>query len=264
MSKILIVDDERVFCDLLQALMKSHGHEVFTAYSGKEALEQFQQNRPHFTMLDLHMPEMNGIETLRQIRAIDQKAAVMILTAWGTDDLEQQARRLGVTDFLSKAISLDAIVASMDRGLKPPGQAPATSTPPGEKKPAKPGIPETDAVFLVEGNTDVRNTFVRVLGQHGIVVRAAKDGPTLLSMLDKERPPLIVLDMDLSGMKGVDVLRKMREKNYTGGIVIMTAGQDEKLLKEALKLGSLDILGKPVDPERLMLAIQVGLVLIRS
>ena len=266
MSKILIVDDERVFCDLLQALMKSHGHEVFTAYSGKEAIEQFQQNRPHFTMLDLHMPEMNGIETLRQIRAIDQKAAVMILTAWGTDDLEQQARQLGATDFLSKAISLDAIVASMDRGLKPPEQAPATSTPSpsGEKKPARPDIPETDAVFLVEGNADVRNTFVRVLGQHGIVVRAAKDGPTLLSMLDKERPPLIVLDMDLSGMKGLDVLRKMREKNYPGGIIIMTAGQDEKLLKEALNLGSIDILGKPVEPERLMLAIQVGLVLIRS
>lgn len=258
MSKILIVDDERVFCDLLKALMKSHGHEVFTAYSGKEALEQFQQNRPHFTLLDLHMPEMDGIETLRQIRAIDQKAAVMILTAWGTDDLEQQARQLGVTDFLSKAISLDAIVASMDRGLKPPEQAPAAG------KTAPPGIPETDAVFLVEGNADARNTFVRVLGQHGIVVREAKDGPTLLSMLEKERPPLIVLDMDLSGMKGLDVLRKMHEKNYTGGIIIMTAGQSEKLLKEALSLGSIDILGKPVDPERLMLAIQVGLVLLRS
>ena len=255
MSKILIVDDERVFCDLLQALMKSHGHEVFTAYSGKEALEQFQQNRPHFTMLDLHMPEMNGIETLRQIRAIDQKAAVMILTAWGTDDLEQQARRLGVTDFLSKAISLDAIVASMDRGLKPPEQAPAAV------KTARPGITETDAVFLAEGNAEVRDTFVRVLGQQGIPIQAAKDGPTLLSMLDKERPRLIVLDLDLSGMKGLDVLREMRAKNYTGGIIIMTARQDEKLLKEALDLGSIDILGKPVAPERLMLTIQVGLVL---
>lgn len=255
MSKILIVDDERVFCDLLKALMKSHGHEVFTAYNGKEAVEQFKQNRPHFTLLDLHMPEMNGIETLRQIRAIDQTTAVMILTAWGTDDLEQQARRLGVTDFLSKAISLDAIVASMERGLKPPAQAPANA------KAAPAGIPETDAVFLVEGDTDTRNAFVRVLGQHGIVIRAAKDGPTLLSMLDKERPRLIVLDLDLSGMKGLDVLREMRAKNYTGGIIIMTARQDEKLLKEALALGSIDILGKPVAPERLMLTIQVGLVL---
>ena len=116
----------------------------------------------------------------------------------------------------------------------------------------------------MEGNTDARNTFVRVLGQHGITVRAAKDGPTILNMLDKERPQLVVLDMDISGMKGVDVLRKLREKRYTGGIIIMTAGHDEKLLKEALSLGSIDILGKPVDPERLMLAIQVGLVLIRQ
>jgi DNA-binding response OmpR family regulator len=258
MSKILIVDDERVFCDLLQALMKSHGHEVFTAYNGKEAVEEFKQHRPLFTLLDLHMPEMNGIETLRQIRAIDQTAAVMILTAWGTDDLEQQARRLGVTDFLSKAISLDAIVASMDRGLKPTAQAPAAG------KAARPRIPETDAVFLAEGKADARDTFVRVLGQHGITIRAAQDGPTLLSMLDKERPPLIVLDMDLPGMKGLDVLREMRAKNYTGGIIIMTARQDEKLLKEALDLGSIDILGKPVEPERLMLTIQVGLVLTRS
>lgn len=256
MSKILIVDDEPSFCELLKTLLKSHGHEAITAYTGRDALDSFMQCRPDFTLLDLRMPEMDGLAVLKKIRAIDPKAAVMILTAWGTDEMEQQARRLGATDFLNKAISLDAIIASMDRGLKPSGQAPTASPPPG--------IPKTDAVFLVEGNADVRNAFLRVLGQHGIVVREATDGPTLLSMLDKARPPLIVLDLDLSGMKGLDVLRKMHEKNYTGGIIIMTAGQDEKLLKEALRLGSIDILGKPVDPERLMLAIQVGLVLLRS
>ena len=263
MAKILIVDDERVFCELLKTLLKSHGHEVCTAYNGKEAIEQFKQHRPQFTMLDLRMPEMDGIETLRQIRAVDQKAAVMILTAWGTDEMEQQARKLGATDFLSKGISLDAIVASMDRGLKPSGQAPAPSAPPGEKKAAPPSVPETDAVFLVDGNKDTRDTFVRFLGQHGIAVKAAKDGPTILNMLDKERPPLLVLDMDLPGMKGVELLRKLREKHYTGGVIMMTAGQENTLIKEAWQMGSVDLLGKPVDPERLMLAIQVGLVLIK-
>jgi len=62
-------------------------------------------------------------------------------------------------------------------------------------------------------------------------------------------------------MKGAEVLRKMRERNYTGGIIMMTAGQQDTLIKEAWHMGSVDILGKPVDPERLMLAIQVGLVL---
>jgi DNA-binding response OmpR family regulator len=264
MAKILIVDDERVFCELLKTLLKSHGHEIFTAYNGKEALEQFKKNRPQFTMLDLRMPEMDGIETLRQIRAIDQTAAVMILTAWGTDDMEQQARQLGATDFLSKAISLDTIVASMDRGLKPSAQVPAPPASPADKDAAPPGIPETDTVFLVEGNKEVRESFVQFLGHHGIAVKAAKDGPAILAMLDKERPPLLVLDMDLPGMKGVALLRKLREKHYPGGVIMMTAGQEGVLIKEAWQMGSVDLLGKPVDPERLMLAIQVGLVLIKN
>lgn len=258
MAKILIVDDEPSFCELLKTLLKSHGHEALTAYNGRDALDSFMQCRPHFTLLDLRMPEMDGLEVLKKIRAIDPKAAVMILTAWGTDEMEQRARQLGATDFLSKAISLETILASLEHGLKPPGQAPAA------EKPAQPAIPLTDAVFLVEGKADVRDTFVRFLSQHGITAKPAKDGPAVLSMLDKERPPLIVLDMDLSGMKGVDVLREMRQKNYAGGIIMMTAGQQETLIKEAWNMGAVDILGKPLDPERLMLAIQVGLILTKT
>ncbi len=255
MATILIVDDEPSFCELLKMLLKSHGHEALTAYNGRDALDSFMQCRPHFTLLDLRMPEMDGLEVLKKIRAIDPKAAVMILTAWGSDEMEQRARQLGVTDFLSKTISLETILGSLERGLKQHGQAPAAATT------VSPGIPETDAVYLVEGKAELRNTFVRFFGQHGINVQAANDGPAVLRLLDQARPPLIVLDMDLSGMKGVDVLRKMREKNYTGGIIMMTAGQQETLIKEAWNMGSVDILGKPVDPERLMLAIQVGLVL---
>lgn len=258
MSKILIVDDEPSFCELLKTLLKSHGHEAITAYTGRDALDSFMQCRPDFTLLDLRMPEMSGIEVLKNIRAIDPKAVVMILTAWSTDEMEQQARRLGATDFLSKALSLDTILGSLERGLKPAGQAPAA------EKTAQPGVPETNAVFLVEGKEELRNTFVQFLSQQGITAKAAKDGPDVLSMLDKERPPLIVLDMDLSGMKGVDVLRKIRENNYTGGVIMMTAGQQDALIKEAWTMGAVDILGKPVDPARLMLAIQVALVLTRS
>ncbi len=258
MAKILIVDDEPSFCELLKTLLKSHGHEAITACNGAAALVAFNQHHPNFTLLDLRMPEMDGLAVLKKIREIDPKAVVMILTAWGTDEMEQQARRLGATDFLSKTLSLDTILASLERGLKPPAQAPAV------EKAAKPDVLETDVVFLVEGKEELRNTFVQFLGQHGIIAKAAKDGQTILSLLDKERPQLIVLDMDLSGMKGVDVLRKMREKNYNGGVLMMTAGQQATLIKEAWHMGSVDILGKPVDPERLMLAIQVALVLIKS
>ena len=88
MATILVVDDEVVFCELLKTLLKGHGHEVLTANNGRQALELFKQHRPRFTMLDLRMPQMGGLEVLKEIRAIDTKAAVMILTAWGSDALE--------------------------------------------------------------------------------------------------------------------------------------------------------------------------------
>src|SRR5437899_10152482 len=115
--------------DLLRAVLTKHGHEVLTASNGLEGLEMFKQHRPRFTLLDLRMPEMNGIEVLKQIRAVDQQAAVMILTAWGSDALEQQARQLGVMDFLSKGLSLDVLVSAMERALKQPGKAGAAPKP---------------------------------------------------------------------------------------------------------------------------------------
>ena len=263
MATILIVDDERVFCDLLKTMLGSHGHEVFTAYNGREALDLFSQHRPQFTLLDLRMPEMNGIEVLRQIRTIDARAAVMILTAWGSDDLEKQARQLGVTDFLSKTLALDTVIASMERFLPPPDQAESPS--PSVEKPKKKRAPsqalEADRILLIGSITDASRYLRQFLAQRGFHVQVAHDGPTALQLVSKEMPRLIVLDMDLQGMGGPTVVRKLRAKQYTGGIIMLCSSEDETLLNLAIDMGSVDILGKPVDPERLAVAIQVGLLL---
>ncbi len=60
MATILIIDDERLLCDLLQNCLREHGHEVFTAYNGHEGVASFRQRRPRFTLLDLNLPDING------------------------------------------------------------------------------------------------------------------------------------------------------------------------------------------------------------
>ncbi len=264
MATILVVDDELVFCELLKTLLKSHGHEVLTANDGRQALEVFKRHRPQFTMLDLRMPEMSGLEVLKQIRAIDTKAAVMILTAWGSDALELQARKLGVTDFLSKSLSLDTIVASLQRGLMEPATDARVPKPPEEKTRAPFGTLEADRILLVDNKPQTSEHLSRFLSQRGYQVYVAKDGPSVLEFVGRVRPQLVVMDMDLPGFKGLEVLRTLRAKKYTGGFVMMTGKEDDTLLKVAFDLGSADILGKPVDPERLLVAIQVGLILLRN
>ena len=263
MATILVVDDERVFCDLLKTVLGSHGHEVLTAYNGREALALFARHRPQFTLLDLRMPEMNGIEVLRQIRAIDAGAAVMILTAWGSDDLEKQARQLGVTDFLSKSLALDTVVASMERFLPPTDHAASPS--PSVEKQTETRAPsrgrETNRILLIESNPDTSRYLKQVLTERGFHIQVARDGPAALQLVSKEMPRLIILDMDLQGKGGPAVMRELRAKKYTGGIIMLSSAEDETLVNLAIDMGSVDILGKPVDPERLAVALQVGMLL---
>ena len=70
----------------------------------------------------------------------------------------------------------------------------------------------------------------------------------------------IVLDLIMPGMPGVEVLRTLRDRNYSGGVIIMTGSHNEELLREAWCLGLQEILIKPVDLERLLTAIQLVLV----
>ena len=264
MSTILVVDDERLVCDLLRSVLGRYGHEVLTALNGREGLELFKKHRPRFTLLDLRMPEMNGIEVLKQIRAIDPQAAVLILTAWGSDALEQQARQLGVVDFLSKGLSLDVLVDAMERTLQQTAHAasPAQAAAPGGAPRAAPvAAGDGDFILVVDDEPQIRDLLKRFLTLRGYKVRVASDGQQALTMVEQQAPQLIVLDVYMPGINGVEVLRQLRRKKYTGGVILLTGSQDDKLLQEALDLGSVDVMGKPVDLERLALAIQVGCIL---
>ncbi len=264
MSTILVVDDERLMCDLLGSVLARHGHEVLTALNGRDGLELFKTHRPRFTLLDLRMPEMNGIEVLKQIRMIDPQSAVMILTAWGSDALEQQARQLGVVDFLSKRLSLDILVEAMERTLQQSAQAtsPAqAAAPAGAPQAALAAADDGDFILVVDDEPQIRDLLKRFLSLRGYKVRVAADGQQALTMVEQEAPQLIVLDVYMPGINGVEVLRRLRGRKFTGGVILLTGSQDDKLLQEALDLGSVDVMGKPVDLERLALAIQVGYIL---
>ena len=264
MSTILVVDDERLICDLLRSVLAGHGHEVLMAMNGRDGLELFKKHRPRFTLLDLRMPEMNGIEVLKQIRAIDPQAAVLILTAWGSDALEQQARQLGVVDFLSKGLSLDVLVDAMERTLQQTAQAasPAQAAAPGGAPRAAPvAAGDGDFILVVDDEPQIRDLLKRFLSLRGYKVRVASDGQQALTMVEQQAPQLIVLDVYMPGINGVEVLRQLRRRKFTGGVILLTGSQDDKLLQEALDLGSVDVMGKPVDLERLALAIQVGCIL---
>jgi CheY-like chemotaxis protein len=118
MAKILVIDDEPSILDLLGTILRHKGHEVVLAELGQKGVQLFQQERPHVTLLDLKMPDMDGFDVLREIRTLDPKAPVIIQTGFGTEERVRQARELGVTDFITKGLSWYFLGAALDRVLK--------------------------------------------------------------------------------------------------------------------------------------------------
>jgi len=117
MARILVIDDDQRLRDLLDHVFRRKGHEVVLAESGSQGVERFRQERVDVTILDLDLPDLNGLAVLTQIRAIAPQAPVIILTGVGTKTEEQQARALGVTDFLEKGFSLHMLGEAMSSVL---------------------------------------------------------------------------------------------------------------------------------------------------
>ena len=122
MATILAVDDDEKIRELLHVMLRRKGHHVVTANNGQQGIELFRRERPHVTILDFEMPDMDGLAVLRAIRAVDSQASVIMLTGAGSDERKQQARALGVTEFLTKGFSLHELGAALNLVLLPPDQ----------------------------------------------------------------------------------------------------------------------------------------------
>jgi CheY-like chemotaxis protein len=120
MTKILVIDDEQGIRNLLDTLLRRKGYDVVLAESGRQGLELFRRGRPDVIVLDLKMPEMDGLTVLRQIKNLDPGKPVIILTGAGTAEAEKQVRALGVTEYVEKEFSLHLLGDSLKRLLNNP------------------------------------------------------------------------------------------------------------------------------------------------
>jgi len=257
MIKLLIVDDDQMNCDLLQNVFTRQGYHVITATSGQEGLDLFRASSPRVTLLDLRMPEMDGLTVLKEIRAIDPHAPVIILGGGATEIQENQARAIRATDFIRKGLSLDVLVEAVNRITQLSVQPAPTQLASGNGEP----IQQLDeSILVVDDEPLVCDLLVKFLSLRGYRALGVKDGQEALRIIDDRPPDAILLDLIMPGMAGIDVLRALREKEYPGGIIIMTGSQSEELLEKAWALGPQEILMKPVDLERLLTAIQLVLV----
>src|SRR5574341_2252884 len=106
MPRLLVVDDEPWVRGLLHDYFSSRGYDVTAAPTGEEGLCRLREERPHLVLLDINLPDVNGLEVLRRAQAIDPQVRVLMLTGVMDEVIGRQALQQGACDYLIKPVDL--------------------------------------------------------------------------------------------------------------------------------------------------------------
>ena len=226
-ATVLVIDDDHIVHDLLTRILTREGFNVVSAYSGDEGLILARQIKPNIITLDIMMPTMDGwavLSKLKEDSELNQIPVVMLSM------LENQSLgfALGATDYLTKPVEREKLISVLRQYYQ-------RSTP---NQPTK--------LLIVEDDPDVSELFERTATKEGWQVQTAQNGLVGLNRLAQEKPDLILLDLMMPEMDGIQFVNRMRSNEAWQDIpiVVVTAktltsddqhqlqGQVERIVKK--------------------------------
>jgi DNA-binding NtrC family response regulator len=283
--KLLLVDDEEDYVKTMAERMEMRDVGSRVALSGEEALQMVEEDAPDVMVLDLRMPGINGMEVLERVKQEHPHVQVIILTGHGSEREEKEARRLGAFEYLQKPADtsqlLTTVRSAWERGLKflkdsrdefertmtaaalaeggvtetarQKERVPSQTDTSGESTPDQADISgQALKVLFVDDEEDFVRTMAERMEMRELGGEIALSGQQALQMLENDVPDVMVLDLRMPGIDGMEVLRRVKRMFPQIEVIIMTGHGSDKDEEEARRLGAFDYLRKPVDIDHLM------------
>ncbi len=117
MAKVMVVDDAAFMRLRACKVLQDNGHEVVQAENGLDAVRQYGEQRPDAVLMDITMPEMDGLAALKEIRKLDPNARVAMVTAMGQQAIVIEALKAGARDFVLKPFQPDRVLGAVHKLL---------------------------------------------------------------------------------------------------------------------------------------------------
>ena len=115
---ILVVEDNEVFRSVLVGALEQRGYDAVGVADGAAALEAARHDSPEMAVVDLRLPDMSGLDVVRELKAIDQNTSIVVLTGYGSIATALEAIRLGAVHYLTKPTDADRILDAFEHGLE--------------------------------------------------------------------------------------------------------------------------------------------------
>lgn len=167
---ILIVDDELSHRAMLRANLEHAGYSVLEVADGRAAVETVRRQKPALVIMDLRMPELDGIAALKEIRTFDRSVPVLIMTAHGSIPSAVEAVKSGAYDYLQKPVDMDEVLQAVANGLE------FGDLKRGDARPAAAGPPELSLIWKSAVMGDILDTVRRVAPSDASVLITGESG----------------------------------------------------------------------------------------
>lgn len=257
---LLLVDDKQELRLLLTRRLEQVGYLVTQAIHGRHALKLMEFERFDLILLDLNMPEMDGLATLQAIKGLARLAdtPVVMITASNSRDSVVKCLSLGAADYLIKPINPLELTQRVHRCLKTRAAPAEPTVLLGELTGAR--------VLIVDDEPLNLKLLVRRLAQMGYQAEPAASGQEALAKLAQGPVDAVLLDVQMPGMNGFDVLRAIRAEARWQGlpVLMLSADESEETIDQCYRDGADDYLIKPYHTPDLQMRLGVMLDLRRA
>ena len=231
MERILIIDDEPMNLKLTKFILDNAGYEVVTTESGISGIELLQEIPFDLLLLDIEMPEMDGLEVLRRVRNIPEiaKTKVIFLTASNSKSDLSDAARLHAARFIQKPCLPDVLLRTVREAFEE----------------------TTASLLLIVDDEPMSRALTRNAFESLFRVECVPSGQDALDFLEQAVPDMILMDLYMPGMDGLDTFRKVKKMAHCRHvpIIFMTAAEDNETELELFRAGAVDFIRKPFIAE---------------
>ncbi len=262
---ILVVDDRRSDVWFIEHVLQKDGFNVVTAFDGKDGLAKVAEARPDLIILDTLMPQMDGFEVYRHLRSHPDTATLPVLVT--TSNRAADERKLltptsqrslshhkktegpkSPLGFLVKPLTAEGVLERVRTILRREPAAPVA------EKPAR----TRSLVLFVDDDSALTAMAERALREHGFDVVTAFDGLVGLRLAQERQPDMIILDIVMPELNGLQVLSSVRQHSRTP-VIMLTETSELESVRQAMALGADGYMIKPFAVGDLLTRVEAKL-----
>lgn len=223
---ILVVDDNQDLLETFAMILKRRGYRVQTAGDGLSAINKFKEQFFDVTIMDIVMPEMNGVDAFKKIKEIQPEAPIILMTAYSDEELIQNAKNEGARQIIHKPIHIDQLIDLINETAG------------------------TQPILIVDDDADICDTLTQILELQGFDVLSAGSGEEAVKMTKGTAFQIAFIDVKLPRIDGLETLLRLKEINPDIIVIMMTGFRNEvkEALDKAQAASAITCLYKPFDP----------------